>query len=98
MRVNVLIPGQLVADADGRELVVVEGDTVREALDDLVARHPALSARLFADGRLKRIVNVYVGDEDIRLLEGLDTRLAEGAELSLVPAIAGGQGRAPWPS
>jgi sulfur-carrier protein len=93
MSVRVLIPAPFVADAGGAEVVAVEGHTVREALDHLLAQHPALSARLFADGRLKRFVNLYVGDDDIRLLDGLDTELADGAELSLLPAIAGGMPR-----
>ena len=91
MAVHVVIPSQFVAEAGGNDAVEVNGATVREALDHLIAQHPDLGERLFADGRLKRFINLYVDDEDIRLLNDLDTELDDGAELTILPAIAGGR-------
>jgi len=71
--------------------VAVEGATVAEVLKSLEAAHPGFSDRLFDDaGKLRRFVNVFVADEDIRFLDGVDTPVAEGATVSIVPAVAGG--------
>ncbi len=91
MQASVFLPGQFAALAGGVDVVIVTGQTVGEALDDLVAKYPEMRERLFAETGLKRFVNLYLGDEDIRLLDGLDTELEEGAELNIVPAIAGGK-------
>jgi len=93
MQANVILPGQLAILAGGQDVVAVSGSNVGEALDDLVARYPDIRERLFAESGLKRFVNVYLGDEDIRLLDGLDTELEEGAEINIIPAIAGGMRR-----
>ena len=90
MQARVFLPGQLAELAGGEEIVSVSGQTVGEALAELVAKHPDLRDRLFTESGLKRFVNIYLGDEDIRLLEGLDTELEENAEINIVPAIAGG--------
>ncbi len=69
----------------------VDGSTVAEVLDDLFARHGELRERLCdEDGTLRRFVNVYVGGEDIRFGDGLETSISDGAELQILPAVAGG--------
>jgi molybdopterin synthase sulfur carrier subunit len=90
-QVKVRVPTQLRELTGGEAEVGVEGDTVGEALNDLVSRYPALAERLFDEnGNLRRFVNVFVSDEDLRYLDGLATRLTEGQTISIVPAVAGG--------
>jgi sulfur-carrier protein len=92
MSVKVRIPTQLRSLAGGAGEVTVEGATVGDALKALDSEHPGFSERLFdEDGNLRRFVNVFMGEEDIRFLEGLDTPVAPGAVVSVVPAVAGGQ-------
>jgi MoaD family protein len=91
MSVLVKIPTQLRAAAGGEAETQVDGSTVQEVLDGLFARHDELRARLYDDdGGLRRFVNVYVAGEDIRFLDGLKTPIADGAELTILPAVAGG--------
>jgi adenylyltransferase/sulfurtransferase len=91
MAVKVHLPGPLRAPFGGAASVEVEGADVRQALQALVARAPALAAQLFdGAGALRSYVNVYVNDEDVRALQGLDTPLKPTDALSLVPSIAGG--------
>lgn len=91
MAVTVKIPTQLRAAAGGESEVVLEGATVREVLDGLYALHGELRERLAdEDGTLRRFVNVYLASEDIRFLEGLATPVGDGAELTILPAVAGG--------
>jgi sulfur-carrier protein len=89
--VNVRIPTQLRPLAGGNSDVQLDGATVGEVLKSLEVAHPGFHDRLFDDaGKLRRFVNVFVADEDIRFLDGLDTVVAEGATVSIVPAVAGG--------
>ena len=91
MPVTVRIPTQLRPLAGGNSEVSAGGDTVAEVLKALEAAHPGFSDRLFDDtGRLRRFVNVFLADEDIRFLDGIDTAVPDGATLSIVPAVAGG--------
>ncbi len=91
MAVVVKIPTQLRAIADGESETEVDGETVQEALEALFARFGGLRDRISdEDGSLRRFVNVYIGGEDIRFLEGLQTPVADGAELTILPAVAGG--------
>ena len=91
MSLIVRIPTQLRTLTGGAGEVEVEGATVGDALKALDAAHPGLAERLFDDsGGLRRFVNVFVADEDVRFLEGLDTPVADGQTLSIVPAVAGG--------
>ena len=77
--------------ADGRATVVVDGATVGDVFTTLVDRHPGLRANLLDDaGGLHKFVNVYKDDDDIRYLDGLDTKLADGDVLTILPAVAGG--------
>jgi molybdopterin synthase sulfur carrier subunit len=89
--VTVRIPTQLRPLAGGSHQVAVEGTTVADVLKALEAAHPGFADRLFDDsGRLRRFVNVFLDEEDIRFLDGLDTPVPAGATLSIVPAVAGG--------
>ena len=90
MAVTVKIPAQLRAVTGGQEELEVEGDTVGEALDAVFASHEELRDRITEDGTLRRFVNVYVSGEDIRFQEGLETQLADGDEVTILPAVAGG--------
>jgi sulfur-carrier protein len=91
MAVTVRIPTQLRQLAGGASEVSVEGGTVGEALKALDAAHPGFAERLYDEsGGLRRFVNVFVADEDIRFLDGLDTQLTDGQTVSIVPAVAGG--------
>ena len=92
----VRIPAPLRAQTDGRAQVEVEGATAGAALDDLARRHPGIADRVLDErGRLHRFVNLFVGDEDVRELQGLQTPLGADDVLALVPAVAGGSGRLP---
>jgi molybdopterin converting factor small subunit len=90
MSVNVKIPTQLRAATGGEAVAIVEGATVAEVLDALYERFDELKARIADDDGLRRFVNVYVGDEDIRFLDGLATPVSDGAEVTILPAVAGG--------
>ena len=86
----VRIPPTLRGEVGGERQVEADGATVRELLEDLAARFPALGAQLLEDGVVAPFVNVYLGGEDVRTLQGLDTEVAEGQTLILLPAMAGG--------
>jgi [CysO sulfur-carrier protein]-thiocarboxylate-dependent cysteine synthase len=86
----VRIPPTLRAEVGGERQVEAEGDTVRAVLEDLVVRYPALGAQIFNDSEVATFVNVYLGGEDIRTLDGLDTVVPAGGTVILLPAMAGG--------
>jgi sulfur-carrier protein len=91
MAVRVLIPTPLQRLTDNQAQVVVEGSDVREMIGNLEAKFPGVRARLCDDnGALRRFVNIYINEEDIRFLKGEATPLQDGDEVSIVPAIAGG--------
>ncbi len=91
MAVVVKIPTQLRAVAGGEAEAEVQGATVQEVLDGLFERHGELRERISdEDGSLRRFVNVYIAGEDIRFLDGLKTPVADGSELTILPAVAGG--------
>ena len=91
MAVLVKIPTQLRAAADGESEALLSGATVQEVLDDLFERFGELRTRISDDdGTLRRFVNVYLAGEDIRFLDGLATPVPAGAELTILPAVAGG--------
>jgi sulfur-carrier protein len=91
MNVSVKVPTPLRKVTNGVALVNADATNVREMIADLERQFPGMQERLCEeDGSLRRFVNVFVGDEDIRFLEGLETALEEGAEVSIVPAVAGG--------
>ena len=91
MSLSVRIPTQLRTLTGGAGEVQVEGSTVGEALKALDTAHPGLADRLFDDtGEIRRFVNVFLADEDVRFLDGLNTPVSPGQTLSIVPAVAGG--------
>ncbi len=91
MIATVRIPTQLRNLSEGEAEVKVEGATVGDALAALDAKHPGFRGRLFDDdGNLRRFVNVFVADEDVRFMQGLDTPVEEGQVVSIIPAVAGG--------
>jgi sulfur-carrier protein len=90
MSVIVKIPTQLRAATGGEAEVEVAGSTVGEALDAVFESYSDLRERITQDGDLRRFVNVYVSGEDIRFQQGLDTALDDGAEVTILPAVAGG--------
>ena len=86
----VRIPPTLRAEVGGERQVEASGGTVRELLEDLAERYPALGLQLFDNGSVAPFVNVYLGGEDVRTLEGTDTAVREGDTIILLPAMAGG--------
>jgi sulfur-carrier protein len=90
MPVTVKIPAQLRALTGNESEAQVEGSSVGEALDAVYARFEGLRDRITEDGELRRFVNVYVGGEDIRFGQGLDTPVGDGDEITILPAVAGG--------
>ena len=91
MAVEVRLPTVLRTHAGGASVVQVDGATVGEVLAKLVAEYPGLAGQVVqADGSLHKFVNIYVDDDDVRYLDGVDTPVADGAEVSILPAVAGG--------
>jgi sulfur-carrier protein len=91
MAVTVRIPTQLRSLSGNASEVSVEGGTVADVLKGLEGAHPGFGERLFDDtGALRRFVNVFLADEDIRFLDGVDTPVTDGQVVSIVPAVAGG--------
>jgi MoaD family protein len=90
MAVNVKIPTQLRAATGGNAELSAEGSTVGEVLDAVFTEHGELRDRITQEGELRRFVNVYVGGEDIRFGNGMDTAVDDGAEVTILPAVAGG--------
>jgi molybdopterin synthase sulfur carrier subunit len=91
MTTKVRIPTQLRTLSGGAADVPLEGDTVGDLLKALDAAHPGFAERLFDDGgKLRRFINVFLDEEDIRFLQGVDTPVGSATTLSIVPAVAGG--------
>ncbi|HKX25704.1 MAG TPA: ubiquitin-like small modifier protein 1 [Actinomycetota bacterium] len=93
MPVEVKLPAILRQHTDGEAVVVGEGHTVRQVLEDLEARYPGLRARIVSDeGALHRFVNLYLNDEDVRYQGALETEVRDGDTIAILPAVAGGRG------
>jgi molybdopterin converting factor small subunit len=91
MAVTISIPTALRQYANGLSSVKVDAGTVSQILAAVVEQHPQLGKQLYNEqGQLRSFVNVYVGDEDIRYLQGADTQVPDGETISIIPAIAGG--------
>ena len=89
---TIRIPPVLRPSVGGEKELTAQGSSVEEILRDLAARHPQTESQLFAsDGELNRYVNVYLNDEDVRVLEGLQTNVSDGDTLVILPAMAGGR-------
>jgi molybdopterin converting factor small subunit len=84
------IPPVLRPSVGGEKEVSASGDSVGEVLRSLADEHPQTEAQLFSEGQLNRYVNVYLNDEDVRVLDGLDTAVGETDSLVILPAMAGG--------
>ena len=91
MPVAVRLPTVLRPAAGGSSTVTANGSTIGEVLADLVATYPSMAGQVLTDdGVLHKFVNVYVNDDDVRYLDQLDTKVADGDEVSILPAVAGG--------
>ncbi len=91
MAVDVRLPTVLRGHAGGASVVQVDGATIGEVLSKMLAEYPGMSGQVLTeDGSLHKFVNVYVDDDDVRYLQGLDTPVHDGAEVSILPAVAGG--------
>ncbi|MGR6923246.1 MoaD/ThiS family protein [[Actinomadura] parvosata] len=90
MAIEVRIPTILRNYTDGAKAVNAEGATLEELIANLEARHPGIKERLVDDGSLRRFVNVYLNDEDVRFLGGLGTPVSDGDTVTVLPAVAGG--------
>jgi sulfur-carrier protein len=90
MAIEVRIPTIMRNLTDGAKAVAGDGTTLDELFADLDARHPGLRERLVDDKGLRRFVNVYLNDEDVRFLGGLETQVADGDTVTVLPAVAGG--------
>jgi molybdopterin synthase sulfur carrier subunit len=90
METIVRIPAPLRTLTGGKDEVSAAGNTVGEIIDDMEKRHPGIKERLLDAKGVRRFVNIYVGEEDVRFLDGLKTALKSGDQISIVPAIAGG--------
>jgi MoaD family protein len=90
MAIEVRIPTILRTYTGGEKAVTGDGGSLSALIDDLEANHPGLKERLVEDGDLRRFVNVYVNDEDVRFIGGLDAELSDGDQVVVLPAVAGG--------
>lgn len=91
MSVSVRIPTILRSYTGGESQVSADGATLADVLDSLESAHPGIKARVIDDnGALRRFVNVYVAEEDVRFSDGLQTPTPDGAQISIIPAVAGG--------
>ncbi|MFG2196275.1 MoaD/ThiS family protein [Streptomyces sp. NPDC048639] len=90
MAIEVRIPTILRTYTDGQKAVQASGATIDELFADLEARHAGIRERLVDGGELRRFVNVYLNDEDVRFLEGIGTELSDGDNVTILPAVAGG--------
>ncbi len=87
---SIKIPTPLRAYTGNQAQITVSGSTVGAALDDLTAKHPELRQHLYDGDKLRNFVNVFIGEEDVRFLDGMETEIEEGDNLRIIPSIAGG--------
>ncbi|MEI6360795.1 MAG: MoaD/ThiS family protein [Actinomycetes bacterium] len=90
MAVEVRVPTILRTYTGGEKAVSAEGETLAAVIKDLDASHPGIAERIVDDNGLRRFVNVYLNDEDVRFLDGLDTPVADNDSITILPAVAGG--------
>ncbi|MET9500996.1 MoaD/ThiS family protein [Streptomyces sp. NPDC006259] len=90
MAIEVRIPTILRQYTDGNKAVEGSGDTLADLFTDLETRHTGIRARIVDDGQLRRFVNVYLNDEDVRFVDGINTKLTDGDTVTILPAVAGG--------
>ena len=93
MGVKVRIPTPLRKLTDNKSEVIADGTNISEIIDDLEKKYPGIKNRLCEeDGKIRRFINIYKNEEDIRFLQGKDTPVSDSDEISIIPAIAGGKG------
>ena len=90
MSVNVTIPTPLREHTEGKDSVEVQGSTVKEVFQDLGRQYTSITDRLLDGEKVRRFVNIFVNDEDIRYLQDMDTPVSDGDPISIIPAVAGG--------
>jgi MoaD family protein len=90
MPIRIQIPTPMRQHTDGKATVEASGATVQSVFDDLARQFPGITQRIFDNGQVRRFVNVYLNDEDIRYLDNLNTAVKDGDELAIIPAVAGG--------
>ena len=90
MSVRVQIPTPMRQHVDGKTTVEASGGTVKAVLDDLGTKFPGIASRIFDNGQVRRFVNLYLNNEDVRYLDNLNTPVKDGDELAIIPAVAGG--------
>jgi molybdopterin synthase sulfur carrier subunit len=91
MAIEVRVPTILRTHTDGEKTVTGEGATLGDLFADLETRHAGIRDRIVEDGELRRFVNVYLNDEDVRFLDGIGTELSDGDSVTILPAVAGGK-------
>jgi sulfur-carrier protein len=90
MAIEVRIPTILRTYTDGAKAVTGQGETLAKLIEDLESSHPGIADRLLDNGDLRRFVNVYINDEDVRFIGGLEATLSDGDQVVVLPAVAGG--------
>ncbi|AZS86981.1 MoaD/ThiS family protein [Streptomyces griseoviridis] len=90
MAIEVRIPTILRQYTDGQKAVEGQGETLADLFTALESAHPGIQARIVENGQLRRFVNVYLNDEDVRFVDGINTKLADGDTVTILPAVAGG--------
>lgn len=95
MAIEVRIPTILRTYTDGQKTVEGSGSTLAELFQDLETRHAGIHERLVDNGELRRFINVYLNDEDVRFLDGINTKVADGDNVTILPAVAGGAPASP---
>jgi MoaD family protein len=90
MSVKINIPTPMRQHTEGQATVEISGATVQGVLNELGSKYPGIAQRLFDNGQLRRFINVYLNDEDIRYLDSMNTAVKDGDELNIIPAVAGG--------
>ncbi len=90
MAVRIQIPTPMRQHTEGKATVEASGGSVQAVLEDLGQKFPGISQRIFENGQVRRFVNLYLNDEDVRYLDNLSTPVKDGDELSIIPAVAGG--------
>lgn len=90
MPVQVNIPTPMRQHTEGKPSVEAGGSTVKQVLDNLGEKFPGIAGRIFENGQVRRFVNIYINDEDVRYLDNLETAVKDGDVLSIIPAVAGG--------
>jgi MoaD family protein len=90
MPVQVNIPTPMRQHTEGKPTVEAAGGTVKAVLENLGQKFPGITGRLFENGQVRRFVNIYLNDEDVRYLDNMDTAVKDGDVVSIIPAVAGG--------